>query len=243
MTAQLPAFRVAPSATNGDVLTTVAGESAWAAAGSGYTDEQARDAIGAALVPGTGISIAVNDAGDTITVAATGGGGTAVAFVNRAIGKPYTVSPTPNVSYPDGSNGGMFNGTDWSTNKLTDGAHVSGYVSGENIGWNSGTAAVIRVDLGSAQFISRAIAHGRHGTGGVYRPISFKVEHSDNDSTWTTDLNITGLAEGGQPGDQNWLGLLDFTGSSHRYWRVTLGRTTTGGGGNFLFVNEIELWG
>lgn len=39
----------------------------------GYSDEKARDAIGAALVQGTGIAITVNDAGDTITVAATGG--------------------------------------------------------------------------------------------------------------------------------------------------------------------------
>lgn len=35
----------------------------------GYTDENARDAIGAALQNGTGITITVNDAGDTITIA------------------------------------------------------------------------------------------------------------------------------------------------------------------------------
>jgi hypothetical protein len=40
----------------------------------GYTDEQARDALGAALVAGSGISIAVNDGADTITITATGGG-------------------------------------------------------------------------------------------------------------------------------------------------------------------------
>lgn len=43
--------------------------------GSAYTDEMARDAIGAALVEGTGIDITVNDGSDTITIAATGGGG------------------------------------------------------------------------------------------------------------------------------------------------------------------------
>lgn len=40
----------------------------------GYTDEQARDTIGSALVAGTGIGITVNDAGDTITIATTGAG-------------------------------------------------------------------------------------------------------------------------------------------------------------------------
>jgi hypothetical protein len=36
-----------------------------------YSDEQARDAIGAALVAGTGVSITVSDPSDTITVAVT----------------------------------------------------------------------------------------------------------------------------------------------------------------------------
>lgn len=45
------------------------GSSGWQ--GGGYTDEQARDAIGTALVEGNGIDITVNDAGDTITIATT----------------------------------------------------------------------------------------------------------------------------------------------------------------------------
>lgn len=40
-----------------------------------YTDEMARDAIGAALVAGSNITLTVNDAGDTITIASSGGGG------------------------------------------------------------------------------------------------------------------------------------------------------------------------
>jgi hypothetical protein len=38
--------------------------------------ERIRDVIGTALVAGTNITITVNDAGDTITIAASGGGGT-----------------------------------------------------------------------------------------------------------------------------------------------------------------------
>lgn len=60
------------AATN-DVLTW--NGTKWAAAtpagGATYTDENARDAIGTALVEGTGIDITVNDGSDTITIAST----------------------------------------------------------------------------------------------------------------------------------------------------------------------------
>jgi hypothetical protein len=56
------------------------------ASGSTYTDEQARDAIGAALVAGTGISVTVNDGADTITIAATGSG----SSVSSQTGTAYT---------------------------------------------------------------------------------------------------------------------------------------------------------
>lgn len=44
-------------------------------AGGTYTDEMARDAIGAALVAGSNITVTPNDAGDTITISSTGSGG------------------------------------------------------------------------------------------------------------------------------------------------------------------------
>lgn len=43
------------------------------AAGGGYTDEQVRDVISAALVAGSGVTITPDDPGDTITIAATSG--------------------------------------------------------------------------------------------------------------------------------------------------------------------------
>lgn len=55
--------------SNGDVLTVVSGEPAWSPSGSGYTDEQVRDVIGAALVAGNNIDITVDDPGNTITIA------------------------------------------------------------------------------------------------------------------------------------------------------------------------------
>lgn len=56
-----------------DATTFLRGDATWAvpAGGGGtYTDEQVRDVVGAALVPGSGATVTVNDAGDTITIAA-----------------------------------------------------------------------------------------------------------------------------------------------------------------------------
>lgn len=48
--------------------------------------ESVRDTIGAALVAGPNVTINVNDAGDTITISASGGGGGAVDSVNSKTG-------------------------------------------------------------------------------------------------------------------------------------------------------------
>ena len=72
---QLATARVASgTATSGYVPTADgSGNLVMAAAAAGYTDEQARDAIGTALVAGTGITITVNDGADTITIDASAG--------------------------------------------------------------------------------------------------------------------------------------------------------------------------
>ena len=49
-----------------------------------YTAERARDDIGTALVAGTNVTITVNDPGDTITIAAAGGGSGAMTLVGTA---------------------------------------------------------------------------------------------------------------------------------------------------------------
>lgn len=51
-----------------------------------YTDEMARDALGAAIVAGANITVTVNDAGDTITIASTASGTVAEA---PSDGTPY----------------------------------------------------------------------------------------------------------------------------------------------------------
>lgn len=59
--------------------------------------ELIRDTIAAALVEGAGIDITVNDVGDTITIAATGGGGTSgapIAYVATVDASPTSTTTT-----------------------------------------------------------------------------------------------------------------------------------------------------
>jgi hypothetical protein len=208
---------------------------------SGYTDEQVRDVVAAFLVQGSNITLTNNDPGDSLTIASSGGGGGSTIPYNRIHGKAYTLSAAPNASYPDADTGLGFDGVDWSANKLTDGNWGGVYTSGQNIGYNTGTTVAATFDLGSAATVGLMIARGRSGIGSVYRPVSFKVEHSDDGSTWSSDLDVSGLSNGGQPGDDNWTAHAPITASSHRYWRVTIGRSNTSG--HWLFISQVELWG
>lgn len=60
----------APTPSNGDVLTWDSTPGEWVnlPPAAGYTDEEARDAIGTALVAGNNIDISINDLGNTITI-------------------------------------------------------------------------------------------------------------------------------------------------------------------------------
>lgn len=60
-----------------DNTTFLRGDGTWSVppVASGYTDEQVRDVMGATLVAGTDITITVDDAADTITIAAAGATG------------------------------------------------------------------------------------------------------------------------------------------------------------------------
>lgn len=77
--------------TGTDVQTAL-GELDAGLAGTSYTDEQVRDVVGAALVAGSNVTITVNDPGDTITIAASGGGGSGPTWnvVSRTSG--YTAA-------------------------------------------------------------------------------------------------------------------------------------------------------
>lgn len=59
--------------------------------GDGYSDEQVRDVIAAALRQGTNVTIVVDDEANTITIGASGGGGGPAAW-SDITGKPTTIA-------------------------------------------------------------------------------------------------------------------------------------------------------
>jgi hypothetical protein len=166
--------------------------------------------------------------------------GDGVASGNLALYKSYTLSPAPNTSYPDtGDNILNVSSTTWSAiQKLTDGQLGSKtYADGTWVGWNS-QSPTIRLDLASAQSGRLFIIKGMYGASGIYRPIAIHLQYSDNDITWTTVENRTGMASGGLPGMRYWTASFDISASGeHRYWRVSLTYDT-----QWLFVGEIEFW-
>lgn len=95
----------APSPADGNVLTWDSTPGEWVAVApvAGYTDEQARDAIGTALVAGTGVTVTVNDGADTITLATTITQYTD-EMAQDAVGGILTDSSTIDFTYNDGAN-------------------------------------------------------------------------------------------------------------------------------------------
>lgn len=163
---------------------------------------------------------------------------------NWALGCAYTLSDTPNGSYPDVQQSVSTTGaTAYAVQggKLTDGqVGNSIYNTGFWIGWSSGTNIAMRIDLGTARSVQLVQLFGlSDGNNGIKRPTAIKLEHSDDDSTWTTVEDRTGLTSEGGAVTHTFYVEFSFTATSHRYWRVTATRD----GSNWLFVSELALFG
>lgn len=162
--------------------------------------------------------------------------------MNQLFAAATTFTPSPHASFPAGEVR-YLDGT--LSNYVTAPMLTLGVTEalGEsfNTGWNGSTndTVVIHQDLGEARSADFYIVQGYFGTSSIYRPIAAHLEYSDDDSSWTTVENFTGLGDGGQPGGQNWLIRWDTSAEgSHRYWRVTLTH-----GGTWVFVDAIRFGG
>lgn len=161
-------------------------------------------------------------------------------FINYALDIVYTFTPAADASYVDMPTN-LSNGSgDFTTvgGKLNDGIKNSKLYSDLSyIGWIN-SSPTITYDLGTARPINRFIVYGLLNTGiTVYQPSAVLIEYSDDNSSWTTLVNKTGLSTGS--GQGCWQFDYSFSSSTHRYWRVTLTQALVG----YVFVDEIEILG
>lgn len=182
-----------------------------------------------------------------------GGGGADGGYLNFALFRPYTVSPSPHSSYADTDDPAAFyqGDSDWTLiggGLLTDGKRgsmgadePSAYTDGY-LGWNN-VDPVIRVDLGSAKEATIVRIFGATDEGvGIYLPTAVKLEYSDDDSAWTEVEDRTSLTGTASDADEaEWFMEFSFSSvGSHRYWRISLTKYSTN---NWIFVGEVEILG
>jgi hypothetical protein len=118
--------------------------------GDGYTDEQVRDVIGAALTNGTGITITVSDAGDTITVAST-----VTAYTDEqardAIGAALVAGTNVSITVNDGADTITIDGITTEAVQDIVGAFISASGTGLTVTYNdAGNAETISINVATA---------------------------------------------------------------------------------------------
>ncbi|MCC6491033.1 MAG: hypothetical protein IT364_26330, partial [Candidatus Hydrogenedentes bacterium] len=152
---------------------------------------------------------------------------------NLALGKSYTLQPTPAYSYCTDSG---------DTTQLTDGAYSEGYfwTQPSTVGWQNAKPAVIEIDLGSDQPICGLSLRTAAGTAGVFWPVGIYVFTAGEDKAyhWAGDLVTLSARQSLQPGEGY---------ATHRYWTDALqthGRyvTLAAVSDPYFFVDEIEVY-
>lgn len=235
---------------DGDTVVWNAGDSEWQAApppGSSVNVEDNDTLVAAATTLNFGTNLTVtDDGGGQVTIDATGGGGGSGPDNHFRL-KPYTTSPAPNASYPDNERPyaeSLPASPSWNVDNvpiLTDGdigrSPQFGFAY-RYLGWQSSVGAVtVRVDAGSAVTGSVLRLFGVYGSDQIGIPVSFTLEWSDDDASWTT---VTTRSSMGSPatGQKMWMAEFDVSSAgSHRYWRIL-----TTGSSTWLFISEIEMW-
>ncbi len=151
---------------------------------------------------------------------------------NLALGKPYTLKPTPNYAHcTDPAD----------TTQLTDGEYVEGYFWTQpgTVGWRHGAPVVIELDLGASRAIAGAAFNTAAGTAGVAWPSAIHLLVAQEKGKYRAVGELTGLsaANGTPPADRY---------AVHRYTTNTLrthGRYVAFVvvGKPYIFCDEVEV--
>ncbi|MCL4691304.1 MAG: AGE family epimerase/isomerase [Candidatus Hydrogenedentes bacterium] len=152
---------------------------------------------------------------------------------NIALGKPYTLSPTPGYRYCT---------DDGDATQLTDGDYTEDYFwsQASTVGWQHAKPVVITLDLGADQSIRGVSLRTAAGTAGVFWPVGIYVFVAGDDQQfhWIGDLVTMSAAHTSPPSDSY---------ATHRYWTDDLqthGRYVAFAvlSEPYTFVDEVEVY-
>ena len=153
---------------------------------------------------------------------------------NLALGKPYTLDPSPNYSHCTDPG---------DKTQLTDGLYSQGHfwTQKSTVGWNNANSVSITVDLGTVQPLRGVAFNTAAGKAGVEWPLGITVLVSDDGRAFFPAGELVGLdaAHGGVPREGY---------AVHRYWTDALrthGRYVmflVAPGGPYVFADEIEVY-
>lgn len=166
-----------------------------------------------------------------LSVLAAGAVG-AQARVNIALGRKYTLEPTPNYQHCTDAGDAV---------QLTDGIRSQGYFWTQHttVGWSGAALPTVTIDLGQVRPISGASFNTAAGVAGVQWPMSLFIFVSPDNRTWTFVGDLVGLSREQPRTDGYALHCYqsDDLKTHGRYVKVVCVP-----GGTYTFVDEIEIY-
>ena len=180
-------------------------------------------------------------------------------LINHAIGKSYTITGAPGALFDerDGAFIDLGSDADWQTGRVgvlnngqrglvdNDPEIQSSFSSWywEYLGWLS-QEFTVKFDLDQSESVYEIAMFGVFdAAGGPILPPSIRVETSQDDSIWTTEVDATSLTQEPTPAlddGSRWIATYSLNVAA-RYWKVTFGDPS--GGAEWVFLSEVELWG
>lgn len=182
-----------------------------------------------------------------------GGGGGGGGHADIALCQPYTLSKTPNGTYPNrqyGLNGSLQAGL--LTAPPGSRFLLDTFGSGVSVGWRLNTELSpdgyvhIDFDFGADVTVAIARATGMYNTSNqVVHPAGMEVFSSPDGSSWTSWAVVSGIsATALGSGSNQWFVLqVSAAAVAARYWRIRVVGGNSGSGDRWLMLHRVHLLG